>query len=37
MVKSDGPVDVFISYSRENKDAVLPIKDEIERTLGLRC
>ena len=29
--------DVFISYSRENKDAVLPIKDEIEHTLGLKC
>ena len=37
MVKSDGPVDVFISYSRKNKDVVLHIKDEIERTLGLRC
>lgn len=29
--------DIFISYSRKNRDAVLPIKDEIERTLGLRC
>lgn len=29
--------DIFISYSRKNKDAVLPIKEEIERTLGLRC
>ena len=37
MVKSDGPVDVFISYSRKNIDAVLPVKEEIERTLGLRC
>ena len=23
--------DMFISYSRKNKDAVLPIKDELER------
>ena len=30
------PHDIFISYSRKNKDAVLPIKDEIER-LGLTC
>lgn len=29
--------DIFISYSRKNKDAVLLIKDEIERTLGLKC
>lgn len=29
--------DIFISYSRKNKDAVLLIKGEIERTLGLRC
>ncbi len=29
--------DLFISYSRKNKDVVLPIKDEIERTLGLTC
>ena len=28
--------DIFISYSRKNKDAVLPIKDEMER-LGLTC
>ena len=30
------PHDIFISYSRKNKDAVLPIKDEIEQ-LGLTC
>ena len=29
--------DIFISYCRKNKDMVLPIKEEIERTLGLRC
>jgi hypothetical protein len=28
--------DLFISYSRKNKDAVMPIKDDIER-LGLTC
>ncbi len=28
--------DIFISYSRKNKDVVLPIKDEMER-LGLTC
>ena len=37
MVESDYPFDVFISYSRKNRDAVLPIKNEIERTLGLKC
>ena len=31
------PHDIFISYSRKNKDAVLLIKGEIERTLGLKC
>ena len=31
------PHDIFISYSRKNKDAVLPIKGEIEKTLGLSC
>ena len=30
------PHDIFISYSRKNKDVVLRIKDEIER-LGLTC
>ncbi len=30
------PHDIFISYSRKNKDAVLPIKDEIEQ-FGLTC
>lgn len=29
--------DVFISYSRKDTDAVLGIKDEIERILGLKC
>ena len=29
--------DVFISYSRRDMDAVLGIKDGIERTLGLKC
>ncbi len=33
----NSPHDIFISYSRKNKDLVLPIKEEIERTLGLRC
>ena len=37
MPNSSSPHDLFISYSRKNKDAVLPIKDEIERTLGLTC
>ena len=32
----NNPHDIFISYSRKNKDAVLPIKDEIEQ-LGLTC
>ncbi len=31
------PHDIFISYSRKNKDAVLPIKNEIEQRLGLTC
>ena len=34
---SDLSHDIFISYSRKNKDVVLPIKEEIERALGLRC
>lgn len=37
MPQNNSPHDVFISYSRKNKDKVLPIKDEIERALGLRC
>ena len=37
MPQNNSPHDVFISYSRKNKDIVLPIKEEIERTLGLRC
>lgn len=36
-METDLPHDIFISYSRKNKDLVLPIKEEIERTLGLRC
>ena len=37
MTDNNSSHDVFISYSRKNRDAVLPIKDEIERTLGLKC
>ena len=37
MPESNSPHDIFISYSRKNKDVVLPIKEEIERTLGLKC
>ncbi len=37
MTDKDHPCDLFISYSRKNKDHVLPIKDEIERELGLTC
>ena len=37
MPENNSPHDIFISYSRKNKDVVLPIKEEIERTLGLRC
>ena len=33
----NSPHDIFISYSRKNKGLVLPIKEEIERTLGLKC
>ena len=29
--------DVFISYSRANLETVKPIKDEIERTTGIKC
>lgn len=36
MIDNNHPHDIFISYSRKNKDIVLPIKDEIER-LGLTC
>ena len=36
-MENNSPHDIFISYSRKNKDLVLPIKEEIERTLGLRC
>ena len=37
MPDNNQPRDVFISYSRKNKADVLPIKDEIERSLGLKC
>ena len=37
MPENNSPHDIFISYSRKNKDIVLPIKEEIEHTLGLRC
>ena len=37
MPENNSPHDIFISYSRKNKGVVLPIKEEIERTLGLRC
>lgn len=37
MTNNNTPHDIFISYSRRDKDAVLSIKDEIERALGLRC
>ena len=37
MPENNSPQDIFISYSRKNKDVVLPIKEEIERTLGLKC
>lgn len=37
MTNNNTPHDIFISYSRRDKDAVVSIKDEIERTLGLRC
>lgn len=37
MLDSNTQYDIFISYSRKNKNIVLPIKEEIERTLGLRC
>ena len=37
MIESNSKYDVFISYSRRDKDIVLSIKDEIERTLGLKC
>ena len=37
MHENNSPHDIFISYSRKNKDLVFPIKEEIERTLGLRC
>ena len=37
MSDSNSPYDVFISYSRKDADAVGAIKDEIERTLGLKC
>ena len=37
MLDSNSQYDIFISYSRKNKNIVLPIKEEIERTLGLRC
>ena len=36
MTDNNSSYDLFISYSRKNKDAVLPIKDELER-LGLTC
>ena len=36
-MESKNSHDIFISYSRKNKDIVLPIKEEIEQTLGLRC
>ena len=36
MIDNNHPHDIFISYSRKNKDTVLPIKDELER-LGLAC
>lgn len=36
MTDNNSSHDVFISYSRKNKDVVLPIKDEVER-LGLTC
>ena len=37
MSDNNSPHDIFISYSRSNRNVVLPIKEEIERTLGLRC
>ena len=37
MPDNNSPHDIFISYSRKNKDMVLPIKEVIEQTLGLRC
>ena len=36
MADNDFQYDIFISYSRKDKDAVLRIKDEIE-TLGFKC
>ena len=36
-METNSPHDIFISYSRKNKGLVLPIKEEIERTLGLGC
>ncbi|MBR6021675.1 MAG: toll/interleukin-1 receptor domain-containing protein [Kiritimatiellae bacterium] len=29
--------DFFISYSRKDREAVLPIKNELEQTLGIQC
>ena len=37
MPENNSPHDIFISYSRKNKDLVLPIKEELESALGLRC
>ena len=37
MTDNNSSHDLFISYSRKNKDVVLPIKGEIERRLGLKC